>query len=71
MTNTTHNQFPPGWDEKRVRGVLEHYETQSDEAAAEEDEQAFADATTMVVPAPLVPEVRKLISRHEAKLKAS
>ncbi|OLE83202.1 MAG: hypothetical protein AUF76_07030 [Acidobacteria bacterium 13_1_20CM_2_65_9] len=25
--------FPQGWDEERVRRVLEHYETQSDEEA--------------------------------------
>ena len=29
-------KFPPGWDEKRVRQVLDHYEGQS------EDEQADA-----------------------------
>ena len=25
------NKFPPGWDEARVRRVLEHYESQTDE----------------------------------------
>lgn len=60
------NRFPPGWDESRVRAVLEHYESQSDEEALAEDEAAF-DAptdTTMTVPADLVPAVRDLISRH-------
>lgn len=27
------SDFPPGWDEARVRRVLDHYEDPSDEAA--------------------------------------
>ena len=27
------NRFPPGWDEQRVRAVLERYETQTEEEA--------------------------------------
>ena len=34
-------QFPEGWDEERVRRVLEHYEDQSDEQAVAEDEAAY------------------------------
>lgn len=30
------NRFPPGWDERRVRAVLEHYEGQSEEEAVAE-----------------------------------
>jgi len=37
----TDNRFPPGWDEERVRRILAHYELQSDEEAAAEDEAAF------------------------------
>ena len=51
------SQFPPGWDEARVRRVLEHYEAQSDEEAVAEDEASF-EATThtaMEVPVDLVP----------------
>ena len=33
-------EFPPGWDEERVRKVLAHYEGQSEEGAAAEDEGA-------------------------------
>ena len=57
--------YPSGWDEDRVRRVLEHYETQSDEEAVAEDEAAY-EATThtaMEVPVDLVPEVRELIAR--------
>ena len=60
------NQFPPGWDEDRVRRVLEHYEAQSDEEAVAEDEASF-EATThtaMEVPVELVPAVRELIAKH-------
>ena len=62
------SQFPPGWDEARVRRLLEHYESQSDEAAVAEDEAAF-EATThtaMEVPVDLVPAVRELIAKHRA-----
>jgi hypothetical protein len=34
------NNFPPGWDEHRVRKVIEHYETQTEEEAVAEDEAA-------------------------------
>ena len=61
------NQFPPGWDEARVRDVIEHYENQTEEEAVAEDEAAFADSTMMAVPPPLVPEVRELIARYEEK----
>lgn len=61
------NRFPPGWDEARVRDVIEHYENQTEEEAVAEDEAAFADSTMMAVPPPLVPEVRELIARYEEK----
>ena len=62
------SQFPPGWDEARVRRVLEHYEAQSDEEAVAEDGASF-EATThtaMEVPVDLVPAVRELIAKHSA-----
>ncbi len=63
------SQFPPGWDEARVRRVLEHYEAQSDEEAVAEDEASF-EATThtaMEVPVDLVPAVRELIAKHKRR----
>lgn len=67
------SQFPPGWDESRVRRVLEHYENQSEEEAVAEDEAAFqaSAGTLMAIPPPLVPEVRRLITRYERERKAS
>jgi hypothetical protein len=62
----TKKPFPPGCDEAQVKRVLEHYESQSDEEAASEDEAAFETTTetAMTVPTDLVPTVRDLISRH-------
>jgi hypothetical protein len=62
------NKFPPGWDEERVRRVLAHYESQSEEEAVAEDEAAFETPgqTTMEVPTELVPTVRELIAKHTA-----
>jgi hypothetical protein len=62
------SKYPPGWNEQRVRHVLEHYEVQSDEEAVAEDEAAY-EATThtaMEVPVELVPVVRKLIAKRRA-----
>jgi len=59
-------KFPPGWDENRVREVLAHYETLTEEEAVAEDEAASEDSsqTLMEVPNGLVPEVRELIARR-------
>jgi hypothetical protein len=63
---TMPQRFPPGWDEDRVRRVLEHYESQRDEEAVAEDEAAFEvpTDTAMTVPVDLVPTVRSLIGKH-------
>ena len=65
----TQSKFPPGWDEARVRRVLEHYEAQSDAEAVAEDEAAY-EATThtmMEIPVELVPVVRELIAKRGAE----
>ena len=64
MKNETN--FPPGWDEARVRRILEHYERQTAAEAAAEDEAAFADPgyATMLIPHELVPAVRDLLARY-------
>ena len=60
------NRFPAGWDETRVRKVLEHYERQTEDEALAEDEAAFErrDQAVMVVPKRLVPEITRLIERR-------
>jgi len=59
-------RFPPGWDEARVRRVLEHYAAHSDEEAVAEDETTYEGTThtMMEVPVDLVPTVRELIARR-------
>jgi hypothetical protein len=61
-------QFPPGWDEARVREVLSHYENQTeDEQFAEIEAAREAEGVTlMAVPTELVPEVRALIARKQS-----
>ena len=62
----SNSNFPPGWDEARVRRVLNHYESQSEGEAIAEDEAAFEDTTdtAMIIPTDLVPAVRDLIRKH-------
>jgi hypothetical protein len=62
----TKNRFPPGWDEERVRRVLDHYEHQTDEEAVAEDEERFdASHTILEVPAELLPAIRDLIAKGQ------
>jgi hypothetical protein len=62
------SKFPPGWNPERVKRVLAHYESQSEEEAAAEDEAAFEalGQTVMEVPTGLVPTIRELIAKHQA-----
>ena len=59
-------RFPTGWDEEKVRRVLEHYEQQSEEEAVAEDEAAGEKPTQtmMEVPRELVPAVREMIAKR-------
>ncbi len=61
------SEFPQGWDEERVRRVLDHYEQQSEDQAVAEDEAAYEDRMQSLVQVPvgLVPAVRELIARHQ------
>ena len=60
------SNYPPGWDEDRVRRVLEHYERQTEEEAVAEDEAAFEEDSGAMfqVPKELVRKVRELIASH-------
>lgn len=62
------SSLPKGWDEDRVRRVLQHYEEQSDEEAVAEDEAPSEPPThtAMEVPVDLVPAVRELIAKRKA-----
>ena len=67
------NEFPKGWDEKRVRGIIDHYENQTEEEAIEEYEAAFADPTqtAMMVPRELVPDIVALIAKFDDEREAA
>jgi len=62
-------RFPKGWDEERVRRVLAHYESQTEEEAVAEDEAAYevSAQTVMLVPNELVPAIGKLIAEHQSR----
>lgn len=63
------NKFPPGWDEERVRRVLDHYEHQTEEHALAEDEAAYEqeEQSMMEIPNELVPKVRNLIAQYQSQ----
>jgi hypothetical protein len=65
---TRQSRFPKGWDEERVRRVLEHYENQAEDEAVAEDEAAWEDAsqTFIEIPNDLVPVVRELLAKKVA-----
>jgi hypothetical protein len=60
------SKYPAGWDEQRVKRVLDHYEQQSDEEAVAEDEASFESTThtAIEVPVELVPAVRELLAKR-------
>lgn len=60
--------LPKGWNDKRIKNVLSHYEAQTEDDAVAEDEAAFKEIsrTTIKVPARLLPVVREIIARDEA-----
>ena len=53
-------KFPPGWDETRVRRVIAHYESQTEDEEVAEDEAAYEQEgqTIMEIPKELVSKVR-------------
>jgi hypothetical protein len=60
-------EFPPGWNEERVRRVISHYEEQTEEEAVAEDEAAFESSTETFIEVPneLLPAVRELLAKHK------
>jgi hypothetical protein len=57
-------EFPPGWDEKRVKELIAHYEnqTEDEEFADIEAAREAADITLMAIATELVPKVRALLA---------
>ena len=63
------SRFPKGWNDDRVKRVLAHYESQSEEEAVAEDEAAWEDRsqTFMEIPNDLIPTVRELLAKRAEK----
>jgi hypothetical protein len=61
-------KFPPGWDEKRVKEVIAHYENQTEDEEFAEIEAAreAENVTLMAIPTELVPQVRALLARKQS-----
>ncbi len=64
----TNNKFPPGWDEEKVKRVIDYYDNQTEDEAVAEDEaiEDSLEETTMQIPNNLVSAVRELIARNKA-----
>ena len=64
----TEQSLPRGWDPERVRRVLAHYDSQTEEEAFAEDESAMEGSshTVVEVPEELMPTIREVIARYEA-----
>ena len=63
-------EFPPGWDEGRIREVIEHDDSQAEDEQAAEIEAAWEaeGMTLMSVPTELVPEIRGAARPHADRL---
>ncbi len=68
MTNDPNN-YPQGWDRAKVEEVIAHYENQSDDEAAAEDEAYWSEPgyTIIRVPTKLLPEVQRAIEEFESR----
>ena len=66
-------RFPEGWDEKRVKAVLAHYENQTESEAVAEDEAAWNDRSESFVrvPSDLLPRIRALLARSRPRKRPS
>jgi hypothetical protein len=69
MKKTIKREFPPGWNEKKVRAVIAHYDMQTDEEGAAEIESApeATGETWIAVPNELLEPISRLIREHEQK----
>lgn len=57
-------EFPRGWNEKKVRELIAYYENQTDDQrAADIEASPEMEVTMMEIPNKLVPQVRSLLAR--------
>lgn len=58
-------RFPPGWDEERVKRLIAHYDSLTEEEQVAEDEAAVGEQqgqTVITVPETLLPAIRQLLA---------
>jgi hypothetical protein len=61
---TIEQHFPPGWDEDRVKRLIAHYDSLTEEEQVAEDEAAVGKQqgqTVITVPDTLLPAIRQLL----------
>lgn len=62
------NKLPAGWDEGKVKRIIDHYETQTEDDAVTEDEAALSvEETLMQIPVDLIGDVRALIAKGQTE----
>jgi hypothetical protein len=62
-------KFPAGWDAARIKRLIDHYETMSEEEQVAEDEAAAGEQKGQVVitvPEELLPAIRQLLASHKS-----
>jgi hypothetical protein len=60
-------EYPSGWDAKRVKQLIDHYERMSEDELVAEDEagsRTTSEQTTVTVPVELLPVIRQLLAHH-------
>ncbi len=65
----SNSRYPKGWDADRVKRLIDHYESLSEDEQTAEDEAALEDhngETVISVPVELLPEIRRLLARHKS-----
>jgi hypothetical protein len=63
------SKYPAGWDADRVKRLIDHYESISEEDQAAEDDAAVEEKqgqTVVTVPDGLMPAIRQLLAGHKA-----
>ena len=61
------SKFPAGWDGERVKRLIDHYESMSEEDQAAEDDAAVEQKqgqTVVTAPEELLPAIRQLLAGH-------
>jgi hypothetical protein len=60
-------EYPSGWDAKRVKQLIDHYEQMSEDELVAEDEagsKTTSQQTNITVPVELLPVIRQLLANH-------